>query len=73
LRHNTVRPDAVGTDQPQPVDALGVAEVHIPGDAAAVHGDNMDQPERVGKGVWRLPDPGAVRKSAAVLVKETTS
>jgi hypothetical protein len=47
--------------------------VHIPGDAAAVHGDNMDQPERVGKGVWRLPDPGAVRKSAAVLVKETTS
>jgi len=28
LRHNTVRPDAIGTDQPQPVDALGVGEIH---------------------------------------------
>src|ERR1700746_3117989 len=27
-RHNTVRPDAIGTDQPQPVDALGVGEIH---------------------------------------------
>jgi hypothetical protein len=27
LRHNTARPDIVGTDQPQPVDALVVGEV----------------------------------------------
>ena len=25
LRHNTARPDVVGADQPQPVDALTVA------------------------------------------------
>jgi hypothetical protein len=27
LRHNTARPDIVGTDQPQPIDPLGVGEV----------------------------------------------
>jgi hypothetical protein len=50
LRHNTARPDIVRADQPQPVDALGVGEMHILCDDAAVHGDNMDQLGGVGKG-----------------------
>jgi hypothetical protein len=32
----------------------------------------MDQPEGVGKGVWRLPDPGPVRKSAPVRIMART-
>ena len=41
-------PNAVGTYQLQPIDAVGVSEMHILGDA--VRRDNMDQPEGVGKG-----------------------
>ena len=52
LRHNTVRPDAVGTDQPQPVDALGVTQMRCAGclGVHSVFDRQMDQLERVGKG-----------------------
>src|ERR1700676_2215495 len=55
LRHNTARPDIVGTDQPQPVDALGVGEV-CRGWRFGVHAspvDRMDQLEDAGKGINR--------------------
>jgi hypothetical protein len=47
------RPDIVGADQPQSVDALGVGEAGVLVDSvhAGSSGERrMDQPERVGKG-----------------------
>src|SRR6266478_3593231 len=54
LRHNTARPDIVGADQPQPVDALFVGQVRCTWRSSvhAAPAGSMDQPEGVGKGVF---------------------